>query len=257
MTTPKSALITVAHNSAADLERHWSGARELGVEWIVVDNASTDDSASVAERLGATVIRLDRNSGFSAANNIAAEATDADCLIFVNPDVSCDAEGVRVLATEAKLQHALVAPQLLNGDGSTQENGRRMPYLYRKLLHFFGSRLSHAEYEVVADPGVIAQVSWVIGAAVAIPRSVFREIGGWDSTFFIYYEDSDICIRARRAGYRTLLHGDVRWTHGWARATRRSLSWRAWKFELASALKFYARYPRLLLHPRVTRGWLD
>jgi N-acetylglucosaminyl-diphospho-decaprenol L-rhamnosyltransferase len=251
--TPSAALVTVTYNSSQDLKEHWAHARSLGVDWIVVDNGSSDDSALVAEGLGARVARLPRNMGFSAANNIAAEMARADCLIFLNPDVQATAEGITHLAQIAVDLDACVAPQLINPDGTEQENGRYAPYLYRKFLHYFGSGASRTAYEIVAAPGELKQVTWVIGAAIAVPASIFRQIGGWDPTFFVYYEDSDICLRARDHGYLTLLSGGVRWIHGWKRATRRSLSFQAWKMEFSSAFKFYRRYPKLLLHPRLLR----
>lgn len=249
--TGSMAFITVTFNSAKALERYWARAHHLRSEWIVVDNASSDESAEIAEGLGARVIRLPRNMGFSAANNVGASAATADCLLFVNPDVAVEESGARALARRALAERAIVAPQLLNADGSAQENGRSEPYLYRKFLHFAGMAASRAEYEILADVDETKEVSWVIGAAVAIPRDIFDSIGRWDAGFFVYYEDSDLCLRARRHGVRTLVDGNVRWTHGWARATRRTLSWRAWKVEVASASRFYRRYPRLLLHPSV------
>ncbi len=250
--TPTVALITVTYNSARDLEEHWKGVGDLGVPWIVVDNASQDASADIAAHLGAEqVIRLPRNVGFSAANNVGTSLTSADCFIFVNPDVRVDGDSARRLAEFAVSRQALVAPQLLNGDLTVQENGRAAPYLYRKLSHFIGK--GRAEYEVVTQHGELARISWAIGAAIAIPRTIFAEIGGWDSSFFIYYEDSDICLRARAKGHPVMLLGSVRWVHAWARATRRSFSLASWKFEVKSALRFYGRYPGLLLHPRLFR----
>ncbi|MBU2695782.1 glycosyltransferase family 2 protein [Pimelobacter sp. 30-1] len=250
--SPRVAVVTVTFHSRADLDRHWRGAAALDAAWIVVDNASTDGSAELAEELGAHVVRLPDNVGFSAANNAgaaAAAAAGADCLVFANPDVTVTQEGIDRLAALALDRRALTAPQLLNLDGSPQENGRRAPYLYRKVLHFAGSAASRAHYEVTAAPHEVKDVPWVIGAAVAVPRSVFDEIGGWDAGFFVYYEDSDLCLRARRAGHPVLLDGGVRWTHAWARATRRTRSWRVWRIELRSALRFYRRYWRLLGHP--------
>lgn len=253
MTPPTVALITVTYNSARDLEEHWEDAAGLGVPWIVVDNASRDGSGDIAARLGAhQVIRLPRNVGFSAANNVAAALSDAECLIFVNPDVRVDGDSVRTLAEFAVTRRALVAPQLLNRDLTLQENGRAAPYLYRKLAHFVGR--GRSEYEVVTQHGELAHISWAIGAAIAIPRGIFTDIDGWDSSFFIYYEDSDICLRARAKGYPVLLLGSVRWVHAWARATRRSFSLASWKVEIKSAARFYGRYPGLLLHPRLFRS---
>lgn len=253
MTLPTVALITVTYNSARDLEEHWQDAAALGVPWIVVDNASDDGSADIAAGLGAEqVVRLPRNVGFSAANNVGVALTGADCLIFVNPDVRVDGDSVRELAEFAVSRQALVAPQLLNSDLTVQENGRAAPFLYRKLSHFIGK--GRQQYEVVTQPHELARISWAIGAAIAIPRAIFTEIGGWDSSFFIYYEDSDICLRARAKGHPVLLLGSVRWVHAWARATRRSFSLASWKFEVRSAARFYARYPGLLLHPRLLRA---
>lgn len=248
--TPCVAVVTVTFHSRADLDRHWREAAALDAEWIVVDNASTDDSAELAERLGATVVRLPANVGFSAANNAGvAAARDADCLVFANPDVTVTQQGIDRLVARALAEGAITAPQLLNLDGSPQENGRRAPYLYRKVLHFAGSAASRAHYEVTAGPDEVKDVPWVIGAAVVVPRTVFDAIGGWDAGFFVYYEDSDLCLRARGAGHPVLLDGGVRWVHAWARATRRTRSWRVWRIELRSALRFYRRYWRLLGHP--------
>lgn len=240
------AFVTVTYNSADDLRTSWAGFDRL-TEWIVVDNRSSDDSAAVARDLGARVIESGENRGFSAANNLAVRETAAEVLIFVNPDVTVDSAGAERLAELCRERNAIVAPQLLNVDGSLQENGRGAPFLYRKVMHFLGRDSEKYRYEVTAQPGETTRVSWVMGAAVAIPRRIFEAIGGWDDGFFIYYEDADICLRAARLGYPTLLAGDVRWTHSWTRATRRESSLKIWKIELKSGLRFYRRYLRLLL----------
>lgn len=247
------ALVTVTYNSADDLRQSWARF-DRSLEWIVVDNRSTDDSADAARSFGARVIESGENRGFSYANNLAAQESTADVLIFVNPDVTVDRDGIERLARLCTALDGIVAPQLLNPDGSPQENGRQAPYLYRKVAHFVGSEESRRSYEVTAAPGEIKRIAWAIGAAVAVPRHVFERIGGWDAGFFIYYEDSEICLRAREQGYPVVLTGDVRWPHGWQRATRRTFRWRVWKMEIRSMLRFYSRYPRLLLHPWLAGG---
>ena len=71
------SLVTVTFKSRPDLERFWAGGVASGIEWIVVDNASTDGSAELAESLGATVVRLSKNVGFGAANNVGIELASA------------------------------------------------------------------------------------------------------------------------------------------------------------------------------------
>lgn len=240
------SVITVTYNSADVLQQFWSapGAERTGYEWIVVDNASVDGSAEVAEALGARVIRLDRNLGFSAANNIGASASAADVLMFCNPDVAVDAAGVEALAARVRADDGIWAPQLVNADGSPQENGRGFPFLWSKVKHLL--RIDDPAYARVAEPDQVRDVVWVMGAAVAVARRTFHAIGGWDAGFFIYYEDADICLRALAAGYRVRVDGSIRWIHGWARETGRGFSLRAWRFEVRAASRFYRKHPRYI-----------
>lgn len=245
------AVITVTYNSADVLRRFWGTAgREdrSGYEWIVVDNASVDGSAEVAEELGARVIRLDRNVGFSAANNVGASSSTADVLIFCNPDVSVDDAGIEALATRVRSDGGLWAPQLINADGTAQENGRGGPFVWSKVKHLL--RIDDPAYARVAAPGQVREVVWVMGAAVAMAAVTFETLEGWDDGFFIYYEDADMCLRARAAGRQVRVDGAIRWTHGWARETGRGFSVRAWRFEIRAAARFYRKHPRYLFGAR-------
>lgn len=247
--------VTVTYNSAADLRGCWSNGVPANVEWIVVDNSSTDESVDLAQSVGARVVPLPRNVGFSAANNVGASLATGRHLMFVNPDVVIDAEGARAIAAFLDEHDVLVAPQLMNDDGSAQENGRMAPFAWRKVLHFLGSKRSSTSYEVTAAPGEVRPVVWAIGAAIGLRRETFAELKGWDSRFFIYYEDSDICLRALGANRQTVLNGNVRWMHKWARATRKGFSIQSWRYEVASGCRFYRRYLGLLLPPAVSRRW--
>ena len=86
-----------------------------------------------------------------------------------------------------------------------------------------------------------------MGAAVFMPSEVFSRIGGWDDGYFIYYEDSDICLRALHAGVPTYVDGDVRFVHGWARETKTGRSLAVWKHEFRSAARFYRRHPECIV----------
>lgn len=238
-------MITVTFNSAATLREFWVNSTWTeSIEWIVVDNASSDDSVAVAESLGARVIPLSENMGFSYANNVGAATSSSDVLLFANPDLRFNNSEIQPLAHRALACQGIVAPQLLNPDGSPQENGRGIPYIHRKLRHMFGSQHPQTDpYLIIAKPDEVVETLWVMGAALAIPRIVFESLGGWDDQFFIYYEDHDLGIRARRAGFPVTIDGSIRWVHGWARETSRTRSLSPWKHELASAFRFYIRFP--------------
>ena len=245
MSSDEVSLITVSYNSARDLERFWAGQQFVPYPWTVVDNSSSDDSREVARRLGAQVVELEANCGFSAANNVGASVTDTEVLIFCNPDVTVTPDGIATLADQVRRHGGIVAPQLVNADGSLQENGRGIPYLHRKVRHLM--QRHDEKYLRFAGPGELIQVVWVMGAALAITRADFDALGGWDSRFFLYYEDADIGLRARDLGMGVRVDGDVRWQHGWGRETGRGFSARAWKLEIASARRFYRKHPDCLV----------
>ena len=242
------SLITVSYNSAEHLRRCWTGVDLGGAEWIVVDNASGDDSASVAAALGARVIQLPKNVGFAAANNVAVATVTREWVAFVNPDVTiAGAEDLERLAATSALNGSLVAPQLLNPDGTEQPNGRGIPFLADKVAHrlgsFPGANLDDYSRTGLARPTYVA---WVIGAALAGPTRTFRDLGGWDERFFVYYEDHEIGLRAWANGVPVVLDPAVRWMHRWQRATTRP-ALRPWRNELQAGNAFYRKHPGLLV----------
>jgi N-acetylglucosaminyl-diphospho-decaprenol L-rhamnosyltransferase len=244
---PLWTVITVTYNSAETLRACWKGF-DKSYDWVVVDNDSSDDSASVAEELGARVIRLPANVGFSAANNVAVRESTSPYLLFANPDLVVEPGGLDRLRAHLDRYGGLVAPQLLSETGEPQPNGRGFPYVTAKLgnrnLWPF-SRL-HQQYRILAEPGATVWTAWVMGAAVAARREDFLAIGGWNDRFFIYYEDAEICLRAWRHGQPVAVLGDVRWTHQWGRATNTLRLGRAHRYELRSARTFYAMYPEFV-----------
>lgn len=254
MTGHRWSVVTVTYNSADTLRRCWRG--EKPYEWIVVDNRSSDDSAAVAEELGARVIRLPENVGFSRANNVALHQAAGEYVLFANPDLEVRPDGLDVLRRHLDAHGGLVAPQLLSTEGDPQANGRGFPYATAKLGNRKVWPLSrmHASYRVVAEPGEAIYVAWVMGAAVAGRTADVIRVGGWNERFFLYYEDHELGLRAWRHDLPVVLRGDVRWTHHWARATN-SFRWsRAHTFELRSARTFFGMFPEFLIGlPAVAR----
>jgi N-acetylglucosaminyl-diphospho-decaprenol L-rhamnosyltransferase len=249
-------VVTVTYNSAEQLQRCWAGQAREDVQWIVVDNASADRSADCARDLGADeVVRLDRNRGFGAANNVGMSRADCDWIMFVNPDVSIgpSADLDRLAAVSQANKDALIAPQLLNPDGSEQPNARGLPFLVDKLAHrsvpLPGARLHDYVRTGLREPTYVA---WAIGAAVGGRLDVLRALGGWDERYVIYYEDHDLGLRAWQHDVPVVVDPTIRWRHEWQRETTR-LRLGPWAHEVRSAGIFYATYPALLF-PRRRRS---
>ncbi|MFE1645846.1 glycosyltransferase [Microbacterium sp. P01] len=243
---PTWSLITVTYNSAEALREYWAGYEPASdVEWIVVDNASTDDSAAVARELGARVIALPENLGFGGANNVGFRSSSSQYVGFVNPDVSVRPGSLLPLQNVIDSTGGLVAPQLVNPDGTPQPNGRGYPFLAEKLRNRLGSDDAASTYRRFASAGEDLPVVWFMGAAVLGTRAHFEMLGPWDERFFVYYEDSDLGLRAAASGIPRIVSGKITWVHGWARETTR-FEWAPWRREIPSMAKFYSRYPRLL-----------
>lgn len=239
------SVITVTHNSSAAISRCWGTQRPPDLEWIVVDNASTDDSVAAARAAGAdTVIALPENRGFSAGNNVGVAAARGECILFANPDLTADFAGLQQLERRLDAGAGLASPQLLNPDGTPQPNGRGFPTLANKVRNRTTTS-EHARYRILAAPGEVVPVCFVMGAAVAVSRAFLDTLGGWDEGFFVYYEDSDLGLRSWLAGRPVEVVGNVRWQHEWARETLRP-SLRPWLFEVRSMARFYRKYPSLL-----------
>jgi GT2 family glycosyltransferase len=192
-------------------------------EVVVVDNASADDSAAIAEGhpIGARVVRTGRNGGYAAGINaaLATIGQDADVLIL-NPDIRL----LRGTAAQlvATLQHpgvAVAAPRILHESGDLFHSLRREPSLQTAwadalLGSKLGSGLDMGEcicnrhrYDV---PGI---VDWASGAALAISMEARRVIGDWDETFFLYSEEVDYQRRAREAGFHIAYVPDAQVVH--------------------------------------------
>lgn len=246
MRVPEWSVVTVTYNSRSDLERHWVGKKgDRRFRWIVVDNGSTDGTLEVAEVEADLLIHSGGNLGFSAANNLGLSAVDTEHVLFANPDLEVPNAGWQdLLAMTAEHCGGLVAPQLVNPDGSLQPNARGIPFASAKLLHRLAPRNARVSRYAQTNLSTPTYCAWVMGAAVGGRTTTVRALGGWDQSYFLYYEDHDLGLRAWANSVPVVLEPRVRFVHDWARATKRLNLW-AWRAEIVSMARFYRTYPEL------------
>jgi N-acetylglucosaminyl-diphospho-decaprenol L-rhamnosyltransferase len=188
--------IVVAHDSADVLPACLGALAGQGVPVIVVDNASRDGSAELAELHGARVLRMGRNEGYGRGNNAGVRAATTEFVLICNPDAIPDPGSVeRLLEAAARYPDAgLLAPRIIEPDGRFffQPRSLLAPYLPNP-----GGRLALPEGDCCAP--------FLSGACFLTRREPFLEFGGFDPAIFLFYEDDDLCRRIADHGH-ALVH---------------------------------------------------
>ncbi|MEZ4611091.1 MAG: glycosyltransferase family 2 protein [Caldilineaceae bacterium] len=144
------------------------------------------------------------NRGYSGGNNLGLVQSDAEIAVLVNPDIEAPPDWLSTLvaAMVADPDIGVAGCLLCDADGTVQHagNASRADCAHRSP----GPRRAGCRTLHPAGGAAVADVDYVIGAAMAIRRAVRARIGGLDETFFLYYEDVDYCFRARAAGFRVV-----------------------------------------------------
>jgi N-acetylglucosaminyl-diphospho-decaprenol L-rhamnosyltransferase len=221
------AIVTVIHDSEPELPLLLDSIARLPEPHprvIVVDSGSSDRGPELAAERGAELIRLGGNPGFGAGSNAGLEHVTEPVTAFVNPDVELLDGGLSRLALDASSGGGLLAPRLLNADGSVQDNAHPLPGRVETLIPaLLPRRLLPTRFEPWRSHST-REVGWAVAACILGRTDELRALGPFDSDAFLFYEDMELCLRARRAGIRTLLRPDVAVRHLGGASTSRALS---------------------------------
>jgi N-acetylglucosaminyl-diphospho-decaprenol L-rhamnosyltransferase len=197
------SVVTVAHRSAGELAVLLP-ALPADADVIVVD---TDGSAAGA---AAKVIDRHDNPGFGAANNEGVTRASGEVTVLLNPDVVPPPGAIERLAALAAGRDALIVPRLRNSDGSIQRSAFALPGRSSGILTALTPGPLRREPWRAQAPRI---VGWALAAALAAPTALLRRLGPFDPGAFLFYEDMDLCLRARAAGIPTVLHPEVELIH--------------------------------------------
>jgi N-acetylglucosaminyl-diphospho-decaprenol L-rhamnosyltransferase len=247
--------VVVSYNSAHDLGGLLACAplRASFRSLTVVDSASTDGSAEMAERAGVEVIRRSSNDGFGAAANTGIRSTSSSLVALLNPDIrfSHDDVPARLAHRFADPRVGLAAPKLLLPGGMAQDSARAVPTPLDLILR---RRLQRVRGAI--RPAQVATVPWVVGACVVLRRCAFDDVGGFDERFFLYFEDVDLCVRLSHAGWKVLMDPEVSVLHHHRAASRKSIFGRSTRQHVRSAIRFYRTHPYHIFRPRISQKQL-
>jgi GT2 family glycosyltransferase len=201
---PLVSIIIVSYNSIKDIGECLSSLQETiypNFEVIMIDNASKDGSASYVRKVHPwiKVIENSRNSGFAEGCNIGVKYAKGDLLVFLNPDTMVDRnwldELVRVILSDNAIGSC--GSKILFwdkkyiqsiGGAYNPETGYTVDLLFGKRDDIFSSKKP-------------LSVFYCCGAAFLVRKDVFREIGGFDNDYFLYFDEVDLGWRIRLLGY--------------------------------------------------------
>jgi GT2 family glycosyltransferase len=257
------SVIIVTRNTCAltcDAIRSVLDSRDgLATEVFVVDNGSTDGSASALPREFPQIqrVRSEKNLGFARACNLAAKSARGEFLLLLNSDARPQPDTlVRAVGwMRAHRDCAVAGAQLLNADGSHQNSIANFPTLATELLNksllrrLFPSRFPGKEHPF-AGP---VEVETVVGAFMLIRKKIWDKLGGLDERYFFFLEETDFCLQVRGAGLRVMHLPDVRVWHDQGQ-TARQISAAARIEYWRSRYAYFAKNQPPLTWPILTAG---
>ncbi len=261
MASPKVSFVTVCYRTPDLIRLLLKGIEEarfeFPFEYFLVDNGRDGTARMVRERFPwVTVIEPESNVGFGKGNNLAFQMAQGEYVMLVNPDLTVfRGEMEKLLAfADAEPRAGIIGPLVENPNGTRQESCTRLPTplipaysrtflgrtpFGRKALDRFLMRdLSHdAPHDVEA----------VYGAAMLVRRPVLDQVGHFDERFFMYYEDVDLCRRAKSAGWNVCYAPVARFAHYHQRESRIRAPWelltnRLAREHIASGVKYFLKY---------------
>lgn len=208
MSEPRTTAVIVTYKSRRIVPHTLEAARrahEAGLlECVVVDNASGDGTAEFVEKEHpwVTVVASGANLGFGRGCNLGFKHVTTPYVLLINPDAVLEADGLAHLVQFAD-EHpraGIMGPAIVDPDGSF-EPARKLPTPWSIISSAARLPGRQPRLRPIAPGEQPRRVEWLCGAALLIRRTMLEELGGFDPRFFLYFEETDLCFRAQRAGF--------------------------------------------------------
>lgn len=259
---PKIFIILLNYNGKDFIQKCLASVFKLdypNFEVVVTDNNSTDGSFEAAKInfSKAHFIKNETNLGFSAGNNIGirfALERMADYILLLNQDTEAEKDFLSKLieVAEADEKIGLLSPIIFNGNNKQiWFSGGKIKWLKMKTRHV-----------ATAVPKDFYETEIISGCAMLVKKAVFKEIGLLDEDFFLYYEDADFSLRAKKAGFKSIVVTGS-WVYHFEKSELGKKNKTYWL--VVSGLIFFRKNTPLLLKPwinaytffRQIKNWLD
>lgn len=258
------------------LDSLWENPGSWPLEVFVVDNDSVDDSVSMVRQHFPQVQLIENqvNLGFAAANNQAWQRSSGDYIILLNPDAYIKSNSIKngVSFMESHPECGLCGGRLIKPDGSLDPSARRFPNALYKIFTLSGlsSRFPASQIFNRYDFGgfghdKVQEVDWVPGTFTVYRRQLLEQTGLFDERFYLYYEETDLCLQAKRSGWKVYFIPDAEVVHvgGGASKTRKDEQFdqagsQVLKFRIRSEILYFRKNFNILsalANAGVELGW--
>jgi N-acetylglucosaminyl-diphospho-decaprenol L-rhamnosyltransferase len=228
---PEVGVVTVSYGSGQVLEKFLASVPRASVKpatVVIADNKAEESVSALASDAAVGYIALAENRGYGDAMNagVASLPAGIEWVLLSNPDVVLGEGSIDTLvaAGEADPSIAAVGPAIIT-DGGIYPSARAVPSLRTGVGHalfanlWLGNPWTRAYRRDTEGNPTRRDAGWLSGACLLVRRSAFEQIGGFDTGFFMYFEDVDLGYRLGKAGFRNVYEPTARVTHSGGHST--------------------------------------
>jgi hypothetical protein len=227
--------------------------KDLNVEVIVVDNASSDQSVEMVKQNFPLfkIIKNEENLGFAKANNQGILASNGDLILALNPDTEVMEDTLQKMVKFMEENHkvGISGCKHLNPDLTFQPSIRRFPSLFVVLLLmtklaklFPGNPMLYRYLALDLNHKITQEVDQVAGSFFLIRKKMLDEIGIFDENFFIWFEEVDMCKRAKNASWQVWYMAEAQIIHHGGQSFKQQLTFRNQKNFFTSAWYYLKKH---------------
>lgn len=231
---PRVGLVTVTYSpgpALAGMLDSLPAAYGGDIDVVLADNGSTDGSVeAAAARPGVRLVRTGGNLGYGGAANVGVRALDStiDWVVITNPDIVLAPRAIDELLDCAGRHPTSGAfgPLITTPDGVIYPSARNLPSIADGVGHaafgwWWPTNPWTRRYRLDAQEPVERVAGWLSGSCLLVRRRAFEQIGGFDESYFMYFEDVDLGDRLARAGWSNIYCPSARAAHEGGHATER------------------------------------
>jgi len=219
---PLVQIAILNYNGEEYLESYLSStldSSEQDIEVVLIDNGSTDESIDYVTEWHPEVkiVPLSKNYGYAEGYNRGLELLNAKYIALLNSDVLVDSAWLDPIIAYMSEHKDVVAmqPKILSLEHKDKFEYAGASGGYMDLLSypFCRGRIFDTVEDDSGQYNDIREVFWTSGAAMVVRTDIFKALGGFDGDYFAHQEEIDFCWRAKRAGYKCMVHGGARVYH--------------------------------------------